>query len=133
MYIPTDIIVYNNTLAESDAAIANLLFTIIETNLTAATCKVWHGHPVWFIHNNPIVGYHKLKKGMRLLFWSGQSFTNTPLTPEGKFMAAEIYFNTITAINETALITWLQQAITIQWDYKNIVKRKGVLLPLTTF
>ena len=41
--------------------------------------KIWHRHPVWFLDGNPIVGYSKLKAGIRLMFWSGASFEEEKL------------------------------------------------------
>lgn len=121
---------YHNLLAPNDKAICDLLYAEINQNLTEAEHKIWHAHPVWFLDGNPIVGYHKLKKGIRLLFWSGQTFTEPALKNEGKFKAAEIYINDISEINTTDLARWLKKAEEIQWDYKNIVKRKGFLIRL---
>ena len=84
-------------------------------------------HPVWFLDGNPVVGYSKLKGGVRLLFWSGQSFASPGLRPEGKFKAAEARFASADQIDVAALRGWLRECREIQWDYKNIVRRKGVL------
>ena len=89
--------------------------------------KNWHGHPVWFINENPIVGYSKLKNYIQLLFWSGQSFDEDALIKTGKFKAAEIRYNSIEQINTQDLKNWLKKSEEIQWDYKNIIKRNGVL------
>jgi hypothetical protein len=91
-------------------------------------CKIWHRHPVWFLEGNPIVGYHKLKDCVRLLFWSGQSFGERGLAPEGTFKAAEARYTSVGEVGESDLVTWLGKAVEIQWDYKNIVKRKGKLV-----
>ena len=64
---------------------------------------------------------------MRLLFWSGQSFDEPTLQPEGKFKAAEMRYTSIEQVNTKDLKRWLKKCNTIQWDYKNLVKRKGVL------
>lgn len=72
------------------------------------------------MEGNPIVGYHKLKDCARLLFWSGQSFDEPGLKPEGSFQAAEARYT-------KDLQRWFEKAIEIQWDDKNIVKRKGKL------
>jgi hypothetical protein len=125
-----DMLDYHNLLAPNDKAICDLLYAEINQNLTEAEHKIWHAHPVWFLDGNPIVGYHKLKKGIRLLFWSGQTFTEPALKNEGKFKAAEIYINDISEINTSDLARWLKKAEEIQWDYKNIVKRKGFLIRL---
>jgi hypothetical protein len=89
--------------------------------------KIWHAHPVWFLDGNPIVGYHKLKDCIRLLFWSGQSFDEEGLQKEGSFKAAEARYTTAEDINLKDLKRWLKKSKEIQWDYKNIVKRKGKL------
>ncbi len=118
---------YNNSQNSSDKEICDQLFTIIHANLPDAENKIWHAHPVWFLDGNPIVGYHKLKNCVRLLFWSGQSFEEEKLANEGSFKAAEFRYISAQQINEEDLKRWLQKAREIQWDYKNIVKRKGVL------
>ena len=74
-----------------------------------------------------IVGYSKLKNCIRLLFWSGQSFDEPGLHPEGTFKAAEIRYTSADQINAKDLKRWLIKSKKIQWDYKNIVKRKRVL------
>ncbi len=122
-----DIQNYNNSQAESDQAICDLLALEIDKHLPEAENKIWHAHPVWFLDGNPVVGYSKLKNNVRLLFWSGQSFEEAELLNEGSFKAAEARFTAIEQINTTDLARWLQKARDIQWDYKNIVKRKGVL------
>lgn len=125
-----DILDYHQLLSANDKAICEILYQEINMNLHEAEHKIWHGHPVWFLDGNPIVGYHKLKKGIRLLFWSGQTFDEPLLKNEGKFKAAEIYLNSAAEINSTDLSRWLIKASEIQWDYKNIVKRKGFLIRL---
>lgn len=121
---------YNNKQESSDKQICNLLYQEIDHHLSNAENKIWHGHPVWFLEGNPVVGYSKLKDSVRLLFWSGQSFDEAGLQIEGSFKAAEIRYTDITQVNTTDLKRWLKKAQEIQWDYKNIVKRKGELLRL---
>jgi hypothetical protein len=122
-----DINSYNNSQTPSDKAICELLKKEIDAGLPEEESKIWHGHPVWFLDGNPVVGYHKLKDSVRLLFWSGQSFDETSLQPEGTFKAAEARYTNADQINKEELHRWLKKAREIQWDYKNIVKRKGVL------
>lgn len=122
-----EIIKYNNSQTQVDLIICENLSNIISNCLQHAENKIWHGHPVWFIDGNPIVGYSKLKDSVRLLFWSGQSFDEAQLQNEGKFKAAEIRYKSKEQIVETDLKRWIQKAESIQWDYKNIVKRRGVL------
>lgn len=123
----TDILNYNDSQNENDKAICELLKYEIETFLPGAESKIWHGSPVWFLDGNPIVGYDKLKDSVRLLFWSGQSFDEALLVKEGTFKAAEIRFTNKDQINTGNLHRWLKKAKKIQWDYKNIVKRKGII------
>lgn len=118
---------YNEQQTEVEKEICFLLAQEIDKNLPEAENKIWHAHPVWFINGNPIVGYSKLKNCIRLLFWSGQSFDEQQLQNEGKFKAAEMRYTDVSQINTEDLARWLHKSKTIQWDYKNIVKRKGVL------
>lgn len=123
----SDIKAYNNSLSRAEKDICNLLAKEISANLKDAENKIWHAHPVWFLEGNPIVGYAKLKDCIRLLFWSGQSFAEPNLKTEGSFKAAEMRYASVKEIKKTELKRWLGKAKKIQWDYKNIVKRKGVL------
>lgn len=119
---------YNNKQAPADIAICDLLANTIDAELTEAESKIWHAHPVWFLNGNPIVGYSKEKKGIRLMFWSGADFEEDGLNVKGaKFKDAAIFYNDVTAINLDDLKRWLIKSKSIQWDYKNIVKRKGKL------
>ncbi len=110
-----------------NAAICAQLATELSLGLPQADSKVWHGGPVWFLVGNPIVGYWVRKTGAQLLFWSGQSFDEAGLKAEGKFKAAEAHYKDVTEINSADVQRWLAKAALIQWDYKNIVKRKGKL------
>ena len=119
---------YNHSQTADDQLICNLLAEQINLHLPEAENKIWHAHPVWFLDGNPIVGYSKQKKGIRLMFWSGKSFEDKKLNVLGvKFQDASIFYNAVDEINNKDLENWLQKAKEIQWDYKNIVKRKGVL------
>ena len=118
---------YNKSLSPNDEMICKLLSLEIDRNLPGAENKIWHRHPVWFLNGNPIVGYSKLKDCVRLLFWSGQSFDEPGLQREGSFKAAEARYTSKEQVNTRDLRRWLEKAKKIQWDYKNIVKRRGVL------
>ena len=122
-----DIQKYNNSQASTDKTICKTLQKEIDTILPEAESKIWHAHPVWFLDGNPIVGYHKLKDCVRLLFWSGQSFDEDNLQSEGTFKAAEVRYTSNDQIKGKDLHRWLNKSRDIQWDYKNIVKRRGVL------
>jgi hypothetical protein len=125
--MPADTKSYNEAQAVGDQAICGLLAEQIALGLPQAENKIWHGHPVWFLDGNPIVGYHKLKDCVRLLFWSGQSFDEALLRKKGKFKAAEVRYTAAEQVETGDLQRWLEKAEAIQWDYKNLVKRKGRL------
>lgn len=118
---------YNAALEPRERAICELLAEHIDRHLPEAENRVWHAHPVWFLEDNPIVGYSKLKHCVRLLFWSGQSFDAPGLAPEGKFKAAEARFTDAQQVDTEALARWLVESRDVQWDYKNLVRRKGRL------
>jgi len=118
---------YNAALAADDQKICSLLAREIDKSLPEADNRIWHGHPVWFLDGNPVVGYSKMKNCVRFLFWSGQSFEEEGLTKEGSFKAAEVRYTAANQVELKNLRRWLAKARDIQWDYKNIVRRKGQL------
>lgn len=118
---------YNAAQSPTDRAICRSLAEHIDRALPDAENKVWHAHPVWFLEGNPIVGYSKLKDCVRLLFWSGQSFREKGLTKEGSFKAAEARFTSADEIDSRKLARWLAESRDVQWDYKNLIRRKGKL------
>lgn len=118
---------YILNLPPEDREIGKVLYEEICQGLPDAESKIWHAHPVWFLDGNPIVGFSKLKDSIRLLFWSGQSFEEAELQVEGKFKAAEKRYTSVEQVNREMLQYWLSKSRDIQWDYKNLVKRKGVL------
>lgn len=122
-----DISAYNNAQAPADKAVCDLLALEICKHLPEAENKIWHAHPVWFLDGNPVAGYRKLKGGVRLLFWSGQTFEEPGLKNEGRFKAAEARYTAVEQVDVLNLARWLAKAWDIQRDYKNIVKRKGKL------
>lgn len=126
-----DIQQYNDKQSSDDKEICDLLATEINRGLPDADDKIWHAHPVWFLEGNPIVGYSKQKQGLRLMFWSGADFEENDLAVKGKkFKDASVFYNSAAEIDKIKLQKWLKKSREIQWDYKNIVKRKGELLRL---
>lgn len=119
---------YNDKQTSDDKEICERLAKIIDKDLTEAESKIWHSHPVWFLDGNPIVGYSKQKAGIRLMFWSGADFEEENLSVRGeKFKDASIFYNNVSEIETKDLKRWLKKSREIQWDYKNLVKRKGQL------
>ena len=119
---------YNSKQTPEEKKICNILAAEIDSGLPDAENKIWHSHPVWFLDGNPIVGYSKQKAGIRLMFWSGESFEEEKLkSGTGKFKDASIFYTLVEQIKVKDIKRWLKKSKSIQWDYKNIVKRKGKL------
>jgi Domain of unknown function (DU1801) len=123
-----EIIAYNDKHTSNGKVIFEQLAAIINIELNGAESKIWHSNPVWFFEGNPIVGYSKQKAGIRLMFWSGADFEEENLNVRGKkFKDASIFYHAVSEIDTDDLKRWLKKSKEIQWDYKNIVKRKGQL------
>ncbi|NND51367.1 MAG: DUF1801 domain-containing protein [Flavobacteriaceae bacterium] len=123
-----DIILFNQSQTKTEQEICDFLAKSIDTLLPEAENKIWHRHPVWFLDDNPIVGYSKLKAGIRLMFWSGASFDEDMLSHgTGKFKDASILYTSVHQIDLKDVTRWISKAKKIQWDYKSIYKRKGKL------
>lgn len=125
-----DITEYNRTQSKEWKGICTQLAKEIDAGLPTAESKVWHRAPVWFLEGNPVAGYAVRKDYVQLLFWSGQSFEEPDILPEGTFKAGQVRYTSKEEINSRNLKRWLKKAKTIQWDYKNIVKRRGKLIRL---
>ena len=123
-----DVRAYNRSQSAVDKEICARLAAVIDGALPDAENKIWHAHPVWFLSGNPIVGYSKLKDGVRLMFWSGASFDEPGWQPgTGKFKDASARYVSADEIVEKDLKRWLKKARAIQWDYKNIRTARGKL------
>jgi hypothetical protein len=123
-----DIHAYNAQQSSVHGQVCDQLAADIDAHLPDADSKIWHAHPVWFLDGNPIVGYSRQKPGIRLMFWSGADFDEPGLHVVGKkFKDASVFFNTVSEIDRGALQRWLEKGREIQWDYKNLVRRKGLL------
>ena len=119
---------YNECLSPEEKEVCDRIAAVIDKELTGAESKIWHAHPVCFLDGNPIVGYSKQKAGIRLMFWSGADFEEEALSVRGKkFKDASVIYNNVSEIRVKDLRRWLKKSGEIQWDYKNIVKRKGKL------
>lgn len=119
---------YNEKQDAHHTEICDALARVIDNQLPGAEAKIWHAHPVWFLDGNPIVGYSKQKPGIRLMFWSGADFEEPGLSVVGKkFKDASVFFNDISEVDETELRRWLEKAQETQWDYRNLIKRRGRL------
>lgn len=116
---------YNDALPPEQAAICKLLRKEIDKTLPMSTCKIWYANPVWFVGENPIVGYNvTAKQVVNLLFWSGQLLDAPALKASGKFKAAQIQFKRASEIELEALNGWLKKSANHIWDYNGMRKEK---------
>ena len=115
---------YNEQIAPEFRSLAEQLTKSFKKQVPQAEAKVWHGHPVWFIEGNPVFGYSLKKTGLEVLFWSGKSFKKAGLKPIGKFQAAGC--SIASKADVEALNDWLLEAVAIQWDYKNLPKKRAL-------
>jgi hypothetical protein len=119
---------YNQRQEPDHRSVCDLLAREIDAHLPESENRVWHAHPVWFLKGNPTVGYSKQKPGVRLMFWSGADFEETGLNVVGKkFKDASVFYNNVSEVNTSDLRRWLRKAHEIQWDYQNLIRRKGRL------
>jgi hypothetical protein len=98
------------------AAVCAALRKAIDAALPKATSKIWHAIPVWFIGENPVVGYHAKPVGVTLMFWNGQSFEDPALEAVGKFHAAQVKYRKVADIDAKLLARWLKKAKSDVWD-----------------
>lgn len=123
-----EILKYNKEQEADHKEVCDVLAEEIDRNLPEAESRIWHAHPVWFLDGNPTVGYSRQKAGIRLMFWSGADFQEAGLNiPGKKFKDASVFFNDLSEVNRPDIRRWLKKAREIQWDYKNLVRRKGRL------
>lgn len=124
MALPNDIADYIEAQDANSKQLCQALTDVIGSVLSKAEGKVWHGHPVWFLAGNPIVGISRKKAGVELLFWSGQSFENSGLVAIGKYKAAGKLYESLEHLKITQVKSWLKESKTVQWDYANLPKKR---------
>lgn len=107
---------YDRAQKPAQAAICGSLRKTFDAALPKATSKVWHGSPVWFIGENPVVGYTARPAYVAVLFWNGQEFDEPLLEPVGKFHAAQVKYADVADIDAKLLARWLRKAKTDIWD-----------------
>lgn len=101
------------------AEVCSALRAVIDATLPRGEARIWHGAPVWFIGEHPIVGYSVTsKKAVKVLFWNGQSFEEPALEATGKFKAAQILLDNVSELDSKSLRRWLKKAGTMIWDYE---------------
>jgi hypothetical protein len=107
--------------------ICDRLRELIDSALPKAISKVWHGSPVWFIDENPVVGYNATAKTVNLLFWNGQAFGEPALKPVGKYRAAQAVYSVAAEIAPNVIRRWLKKSKSDVFDSKAFFQklRKG--------
>lgn len=84
---------------------------------------MWHGSPVWFIDENPVVGYKATVKAVGLLFWNGQAFDEPALSPVGKYRSAHAVFSDAAEIDPEVVRRWLKKAGADVFDSTTFFKK----------
>lgn len=122
-----DIGAYSQKHTPDLADVFDALRAEIDAALPKAASKIWHGAPVWFIEDYPVVGY-SLKAGKAsLLFWNGRSLGEPTLKPVGKHFAAEWAFAKVSELERPTLRRALGKAgKQVFKDYAALRKLAGV-------
>ncbi len=116
---------YARALGAVDAAICRRLRSEIAAELPRAAARIWHGAPVWFIGQTPVVGYSVTAKGgVNLLFWNGQAFGEPMLSAVGKFKAAQLHFDADSEIDSKLVRRCLRKAGSDLWDHSELRKQQ---------
>jgi hypothetical protein len=121
---PDSISSYVSSLDPQRAAICERLAKSIDATLPRATSKLWHSIPVWFIGENPAVGFTARKTGVMLMFWNGQHFEEPELEKTGSFHMAQIAYEDPVQIDEQKLARWVEKAGTSIWKPAKTSKPK---------
>src|SRR5262245_51902132 len=114
---------YSEAQSPAFRAMCDTLRELIDTALPGAASKVWHGSPVWFIDDNPVVGYSVTAKSVNLLFWNGQALDKDGLKPVGKFRAAQAVFAAADEIDPEVVRRWLKKAKSNVLDSRALAKQ----------
>jgi hypothetical protein len=101
---------YTADLSPALSTICITLRGLIDAALPKATSKIWHGGPVWFDGENPVVGYDARTKGVTVLFWNGMAFDEPDLKPVGIHGAAAATFTDVSEIDPKTVRRWLKKA-----------------------
>ena len=114
---------YSQALTPEFRTMCDTLQELISAALPDAASKVWHGSPVWFMEENPVVGYNATAKTVNLLFWNGQAFGDPALQPVGKYRAAQAVFGDAAEIDPMVIRLWLKKAKSDVFDSKAFFKK----------
>lgn len=115
---------YAAGLPETARALYLALAEQLVAGMPKAEVRVWHGAPVWFDQGEPFAGLTLTRRGVQLLFWSGQLFGEPGLKATGKFKASERVYQAIADIDLADLQRWLGKALIIKWDYAGELQKR---------
>ena len=92
--------------------IAEALRAHIDTGLPEADSKVWHGHPVWMINDQPVAGFKAYPSSVTFMLWRGQSVNDDTetLQASGSADMATLKIADTDGFDGEALDDWLRQA-----------------------
>ena len=112
-------------------AVFDALRAEIDAALPQAASKIWHGAPVWFVDDYPVVGY-SLKAGKAsLLFWNGKALDEPALKPVGKHFAAEMVLTRVAELDRAAIRRCLVKAgKNVFTDYASLRQGRGAKVSL---
>lgn len=119
-----DVVKYNQAVTGDYRPVINFLYEEFQQALPTATFKLWHGSPVWFLGEIPIVGYQDHDHGVKVLFWSGKDFSEPGLLGMGKHRAAGITYTNVSSINVDDLRRYLRLSTEIIWDCSSLRPKK---------
>src|SRR5262245_18708199 len=114
---------YSQTQPLAFRTMCDRLRELIDQAIPRATSRVWHGSPVWFMDDNPVVGYSTTAKTVNLLFWNGLAFDEPALKPVGKYRAAQAVFGDAAEIDAQVIRRWLKKARSDVFDSKAFFKK----------
>lgn len=120
----SDVHHYNDSASEVNQPVIEFVFREILQALPEASYKVWHGAPVFFLDDIPIVGYQDHKIGVKVLFWSGKDFSEPGLLGIGKHRAAGITYTDVAKIDLEDFRRYLALSREHIWDYRSLRPKK---------
>jgi len=98
------------------APVAQMLRTLIESELPDTPSRMYQGIPVWSFGEKPSVGLKANAKDVALLLFLGQRVVDPVgrLTASGSFELATAKLATPDDVDETVIRDWLRQARSLE-------------------
>ena len=98
------------------APVAQMLRTLIESELPGIPSRMYQGIATWSFGDKPSVGVKITTKDVALLFFLGQRIVDPTglLTASGSFELASVKLATTDQVDETVIRDWLRQARAVE-------------------